>query len=215
MNKQKKQLIILVAVLLAAVIAFVLVTKLVHDDGQEDETEKYKVTDMESDSITKLSYTNESGTFSFTKTDDSWQYDDDVSLDIKESTIDNMIAKVASLESENRITDVKDASIYGLDTPDITISISDGNKTETIKIGDYNLTTSTYYVSRDDDTSVIYTATSATISSFQTQNIDELIETDIQTDETNESEVTDEIQTDNKSPADSESTDIAEIEVEE
>ena len=54
MNKQKKQLIILVAVLLAAVIAFVLVTKLVHDDGQEDETEKYKVTDMESDSITKL-----------------------------------------------------------------------------------------------------------------------------------------------------------------
>lgn len=185
MNKQKKQLIMLVVVLLAVIIAFVVVTKLSQDD-KEDEALKYQVTDMTKDSVTKLSYTNENGTFSFTKVDDSWQYDNDTSLNIKESTLDNMVAKVASLESDNQITDVSDASIYGLDSPDITISISDGNKAETINIGDYNLTTSTYYVSRDEDTSVIYTTTSATISSFQTQNIDELVEVESETETTDE-----------------------------
>lgn len=195
----------MVFVLIAVIVAFVVVTQLSHNDEQEDETAKYQVTDMTADNVTKLSYTNENGTFNFTKVDDSWQYDNDTSLNIKESTINNMVIKVASLESDNQITDVSDASIYGLDTPDITISISDGSKTETIKIGDYNLTTSTYYVSRDDDTSVIYTTTSATISSFQTQSIDEFVEVESETqnDEESESEIADDSQTTHESTADS------------
>lgn len=96
MEKQKKQLIGLFAVLIVAVIAFVVISKL--PDGEESENKEiYAVTTLDADAVTKLVYTNESGTVSLTKSGSDWICEEDKGVDIDEDTVNNMVSMVASL----------------------------------------------------------------------------------------------------------------------
>ena len=173
MEKQKKQLIGLLAVLIVAVIAFVVISKL--PDGEESEDkETYAVTALDADAVTKLVYTNESGTVSLTKNGSEWICEEDKSVDIDEDTVNNMVSKVASLTSENKLENVTDVSQYGLDDPTLKILISDGSDSYTLFVGDYNETTYTYYLCLESDMSTVYTTQSGTISDFQNNTLAEL-----------------------------------------
>ena len=182
MEKQKKQLIGLLAVLIVAVIAFVVISKL--PDGEESEDkETYAVTALDADAVTKLVYTNESGTVSLTKNGSEWICEEDKSVDIDEDTVNNMVSKVASLTSENKLENVTDVSQYGLDDPTLKILISDGSDSYTLFVGDYNETTYTYYLCLESDMSTVYTTQSGTISDFQNNTLAELTaEPETQTD---------------------------------
>lgn len=182
MEKQKKQLIGLLAVLIVAVIAFVVISKL--PDGEESEDkESYAVTTLDTDAVTKLVYTNESGTVSLTKNGSEWICEEDKSVDIDEDTVNNMVSKVASLTSENKLENVTDVSQYGLDDPTLKLLISDGSDSYTIFVGDYNETTYTYYLCLENDMSTVYTTQSGTISDFQNNTLTELTaEEETQTD---------------------------------
>ena len=173
MEKQKKQLIGLLAVLIVAVIAFVVISKL--PDGEESEDkENYVVTTLDADAVTKLVYTNESGTVSLTKSGSDWICEEDKGVDIDEDTVNNMVGKVASLTSENRLENITDVSQYGLDDPTLKILISDGSDSYTLFVGDYNETTYTYYLCLESDMSTVYTTQSGTISDFQNNTLTEL-----------------------------------------
>lgn len=173
MEKQKKQLIGLLAVLIVAVIAFVVISKL--PDGEESEDkENYAVTALDADAVTKLVYTNESGTVSLTKSGSDWVCEEDKGVDIDEDTVNNMVSMVASLTSENKLENVTDVSQYGLDDPTLKILISDGSDSYTLFVGDYNETTYTYYLCLESDMSTVYTTQPGTISDFQNNTLAEL-----------------------------------------
>ena len=173
MEKQKKQLIGLLAVLIVAVIAFVVISKL--PDGEESEDkENYAVTALDADAVTKLVYTNESGTVSLTKSGSDWICEEDKGVDIDEDTVNNMVGKVASLTSENKLENITDVSQYGLDHPTLKILISNGSDSYTFFVGDYNETTYTYYLCLESDMSTVYTTQSGTISDFQNNTLAEL-----------------------------------------
>lgn len=182
MEKQKKQLIGLLVVLIVAVIAFIVISKLPSEEESEDK-ESYVVTALDSDAVTKLVYTNESGTVSLTKSGSDWICEEDKGVDIDEDTVNNMVSMVASLTSENKLENVTDVSQYGLDNPTLKILISDGSDSYTIFVGDYNETTYTYYLCLESDMSTVYTTQSGTISDFQNNTLTELTaEEETQTD---------------------------------
>lgn len=173
MNKQKKQLLLLLFVLLLAVGAFLLVSRIPGEDEAE-EAESYSVTNLDAENVCKLSFMNENGTFTLTKQGDSWVYEGDKALDMDEDAVDNLVNKVAALTSENCMEQVEDASIYGLDEPIVTILVSDGTTSYTLLVGDYNDMTYTYYLCLEDDKGTVYTTTSYNVSSFM-DGIDNLI----------------------------------------
>ena len=120
MNKQKKQLLLLIFILILAIAAFLLVSQI--PSGEEaEETQSYSVTSLDTEKVCKLSFTNDNGTFTLKKQEDSWVYEGDKTLDMDEDAVDNLVSKVAALTSENRIEQVEDSSIYGLDEPIVTI----------------------------------------------------------------------------------------------
>lgn len=194
MEKQKKQLIGLLAILIVAVIAFVVVKKLPKEE-EEDTTASYEVTNLNADDVTKLVYTNENGTLTLNKDGDNWSCDEDRSVDIDADKVNTMVGKVATLTSENKIENVEDIAQYGLDTPSLTILVSDGTTSYTILVGDYNETTYTYYVCLESDKSTVYTTNSVTITSFQNNTLEDITaeeetETETETETENEAEET-------------------------
>lgn len=173
MRKQKKQLMIILFVLILAIAALVFVWKLPSEEETE-ETQSYTVTDLDKDNISRFSYTNESGMYSFTRQGEEWVNEDDKTLDMDEDTIDSMIGKIASLTSQNRIEQVEDSAQYGLEEPAVSILISDGTSGYTVLIGDYNELTGTYYLCLESDKGIVYTTDSYTVSDFMEKNLDDL-----------------------------------------
>lgn len=165
MEKQKKQLLIFTLALLFVVGAWYGVS-LIPEEEDTEETMSYQVSDLEKEVVTKLTYTNEQGTFSFFKEGEEWIYEADQSVDIEESTIENMVGKLASYTSKNQITEVEDISVYGLDEPQYIVLLSDGTTSYTMLVGDYNATTYTYYMCLEDAKDTIYTVQSSDISVF-------------------------------------------------
>jgi hypothetical protein len=196
MEKQKKQLLAMLVILIAAVIIFFAVSKTSNDDEEENlEEETYTVNDIEAEDVTRLIFTNSSDTVSLTKSDDEWIYEDDKSIDIDESAVEDLVDKVSPLKSEDCIENVDDLSVYGLDTPVRTIMVSNGDKTNTILVGDYNDITDTYYICFETDTSKVYTADYDTVYAFEVSVDDLTAEEEIET-ETEASTEAEETETD-------------------
>ena len=189
MNKQKKQLLLLLLVLIIAIVAFLFVSKM-PDEDETEEAVSYTVTDLEAENVSKLVFTNDTGTYTLTKQEDgTWTYEGDKTLDMDETAVESLISKVSALTSEDKIEQVEDVSGYGLDEPAITILVSDGINSYTLLVGDYNDVTYTYYICLENDVETVYTTTSYSISSFQ-NGIDSLVAEEEETTEEMSEETT-------------------------
>lgn len=195
MEKQKKQLIGLLAVLVVAIVVFFAVSKAADADTEEDDTVTYAVNDLESDNVTRLVFTNSTATISLSKSGDDWVYEDDKTIDIDEDEVEKLIKKVAGLTSENKLENVTDLSQYGLDEPSGTIMISDGTNTCTILVGNYNSMMTTNYICLESDKSTVYTTKNSTVSAFEVTVEDLTAEPETETETETETEVETEIET--------------------
>lgn len=173
MEKQKKQLIGLLVILIAAIAVWVAVSGM-PDETQEEENADYQVTNLVQDSVIKLVYTNENGTVTLNKEGDDWICDEDKSADIDEAAVKAMVGRVAALTSENQLEQVEDISQYGLDEPTLIILVSDGTTTNTLLIGAYNETTDTYYMCLENDRGTVYTVKPGDILSFQNHTLEDI-----------------------------------------
>ncbi|MBE5876669.1 MAG: DUF4340 domain-containing protein [Lachnospiraceae bacterium] len=181
MEKQKKQLLFMIVLLVVAIAAFVGITAI--PEKEEEEAVTYQITDMTSESVTKLTYSFDGVHVKLTKSGEEWQNEEDKSMDIDEAAVEALIDKVASLTSKNQIENVEDSGQYGLTDATKTVLISDGTTTYTLMFGDYNDMTSTYYVCLEDDMSTVYTADSTTVNAFHTA-VEELVAEEEETKET-------------------------------
>lgn len=101
------------------------------------------------DSVTALSWTNESGKLSFTK-DETWVYDDDNAFPVDEEKINDLLEQFTSFAAAFSIDDVEDYSQYGLDEPICTIHITAGEESYTVELGDFSKMDEQRYVSIGD-----------------------------------------------------------------
>lgn len=107
------------------------------------------ILEIPTDSVTALSWTNDSGTFSFTK-DKTWVYDDDNAFPVDEEKINDLLEQFASFAAAFAIDDVEDYAQYGLDEPICTICITAGEESYTVELGDFSKMDEQRYVSIGD-----------------------------------------------------------------
>ena len=107
------------------------------------------ILEIPTDSVTALSWTNESGTFSFTK-DETWVYDDDNAFPVDEEKINDLLEQFTSFAAAFAIDDVEDYAQYGLDEPICTIKITAGEESYTVELGDFSKMDEQRYVSIGD-----------------------------------------------------------------
>ena len=106
------------------------------------------ILEIPTDSVTALSWTNESGTFSFTK-DETWVYDDDNAFPVDEEKINDLLEQFTSFAAAFAIDDVEDYAQYGLE-PICTIHITAGEESYTVELGDFSKMDEQRYVSIGD-----------------------------------------------------------------
>ena len=100
-------------------------------------------------SVTALSWTNENGTFSFTK-DETWVYDEDNAFPVDEEKINDLLEQFTSFAAAFAIDDVEDYAQYGLDEPICTIRITAGEESYTVELGDFSKMDEQRYISIGD-----------------------------------------------------------------
>lgn len=170
MKKQKKQLIALCILLLICIVAWAGLTKWNKSQEQkkqeEEEASKVTVTDITTEDINEFSYQYNNETLSFVKEDGTWYYEADKSVSLDQNTMETLVATAAQLTADQKIKDYEDLSEYGLDTPSNTITLTTGDGTTTLLIGNKNDMLSQYYVKTDQSDS-IYLAASAVYTTYQ------------------------------------------------
>ena len=137
--KQKKGLIILLAVLLVLCIVYFALRS--YNQSQKEaeqakaEAEKIHVVDIENP--VEITYSSEDGSsVSLVKEDDTWHLKDDTETALVQDTIENIADTVSDVQAERQIEDQFSES-YGLDSPAYTITVTgEDGTTETIYIGD-------------------------------------------------------------------------------
>ena len=188
MERQKKQLAMLTAILIAAVIILIVLLKY-FDKASEDVSEEnhFTINNIQADKVIRFAFTNSAGTVSLTKNAQEWIYDNDSSLDMDEDKVTELIQTVAPLNSENRIEEVENLEMYGLAEPALTILVSDGEEVCTMMIGDLNEMTGTYYLCLEGKESVIYDVNPQIVSAFGT-TLEDLVTAKEQTTEAQSTE---------------------------
>lgn len=114
------------------------------------------ILEIPADSVTTLSWSNENGTFSFTK-DEIWTYDDDTAFPVSEEKINDLLSQFEAFSAAFVIDEVDDYAQYGLDDPVCTISITAGGESYTVELGDFSKMDEQRYVSIGDGRAYLVT----------------------------------------------------------
>ncbi len=148
MPKTKKLYILLgvLAVLTAAVFA----VSRYEEKKEEIRTSDEIILSLPTDSVTAVSWTNESGSFAFTLEDGAWVYEADAAFPADTEKIEALLEPFASCGAAFVIENVDDEGLYGLDDPVCTITLTAGDETYTVRLGDYSQMDSQRYASIGD-----------------------------------------------------------------
>ena len=156
--KRKGKLAVCVAVLLVLLGLLLLVTKM-NDSGKKEEQDEASVdvTSDEADQVTAVAFQIGGQEVSFTKSEETWVYDQDPEFPLNQTKIDNIVEKATQLKAEQVLEDENvQLADYGLEQPTNVIRYTAGDKTTEIAIGDKNATTSLWYLYLNENTEKIY-----------------------------------------------------------
>ncbi len=185
-NQQKKQLYILLGVLVAAIVALLGVVLYNHLQTQKEEaeTEAAILFEVDYSDIAQVSYVvdDETITLVHVSADDSeessdasgdeddgyWYCAEYPDYDLDYDSVYEIVSTLESVSYSEIVEDAEDASEYGLDSVSntITLTTTDGT-TYTLYIGDENAVSGNYYAMFNDD-ETIYTIASDVPEAFMT-----------------------------------------------
>ena len=146
MNKQKKLLVMLAALVLVSAVTVVVVRR-------EETKEKIKntpATILEWSDISAVSWSYEGNSYAFQKNDDTWVYPEDTAFPVDQEKIEELLAQFEDLGAAFTIEDVEGYGQYGLEKPSCTITLTQGEETRTLELGDYSKMDAQRYASLGD-----------------------------------------------------------------
>lgn len=169
MKKQKIQMLVIVVILLLCIVAYFLATRYAKQQEQRDkdsETQgQVNLTVIDPDDVDSFSYIADGTTYSYTKNKDTWTCENDTSLKMDADSIATLLGNLKKITAAEAIDDYDSIADYGLDQPQNTITVTCGNETTTIDIGDYNEMLQEYYIKISGDDK-IYLADSTLKDAF-------------------------------------------------
>lgn len=155
--KKYKGLIIGIVVLILLLAVYIVIKNLNLDEEEQEEETTETVFEIDGADISKLQIVSGENTFQFSHQDDTWTYSQDSSFPLSESVILDKVSYVTSVSSSRTIENPENLEDYGLETPEVTVTITDTDGEETtLALGTTNEVVSGCYMSLNEDTSKIY-----------------------------------------------------------
>lgn len=119
--KRAKRIYALLGVLAVICVITFLVVR--HEEEQENIRNSGEVVlEVDADSVKSISWETETKSLSFHK-EDSWLYDDDEAFPVNEEKINELIGQFEEFSASFIIEEVSDYSQYGLDDPELTVTV--------------------------------------------------------------------------------------------
>ena len=164
MTRQQKKLlrglVIAAVVLLAVLIAVLLIKRNNAAKQAEEEAAQEAASSITEDhGYTSLTYSNGTATLSFSQDEEgSWIWSDDPEFPLDDTTVTSIVETIQSLKPQQTITDGDTLDAYGLDQPSATLTATDAETGETLKLTFGKATTdgTSYYMLMNDAESPVY-----------------------------------------------------------
>ena len=135
-------------------------------ESSSEEESKTEVFSVKTDDIKSLKFIVDKKEVTFEKKDDSWVKKDETAFPVNQTTLDSAASAIETVEADRVLEDVEDLTEYGLDSPSNTVTVDTDDGTTEFNIGDENMSTNQYYISKDDDDSTVYVVAADTVSPF-------------------------------------------------
>lgn len=165
MKRQKKQLLLLLFVLLLGVGAFALLNFANRQEDTGVQDTKIAVCQIDPADVVGFSVESEDGSYHYSKQNDEWICRENAELDLDESKIETMLNNTKNLFASELVDNPTSLSDYGFDQPKIRITISTEQGDTTISVGSYNELLSLYYLNVDG-TQEVYLMTGSLYTAF-------------------------------------------------
>lgn len=148
--KRGKKLLTLLLVLVLLIGAALAALKLTPDEeaGTEENT-GIQIFTLDVDAVSQISWTYGEQTISFTKSNETWSYDNDASFPLNESYLESALSSLSQINAAKTITSPEDLSQYGLEPPVCSIQVCADTTTE-LFIGDESSLGGQRYLSLGD-----------------------------------------------------------------
>ena len=133
MDRKKKKTIILLVMILLLVVANGVASAWndKSEKKKEKEAEASKIYLTDAGDITAYSYSDGNQNMSFTKADDTWEYDEDNEIPVNQDTVQSTADAIRQMEAVRELENPDQLSDYGLDNPAYTIQFQDSDGTIT------------------------------------------------------------------------------------
>lgn len=163
MKKRQNTMLTLLVILAVLVVCYFVIGKI--QENQEEEPAEETTYAVSMDDIVSIKYSDGTSTMTFTKTNDTWNYEEDTTVALEQSTMESMAGTFGKIIANRTLEEPDALSDYGLEEPAYTIELTDkeGNVT-TIYIG--NQTDSDYYLTVGDK-KVVYTVGSSVVNAME------------------------------------------------
>lgn len=172
MNK-KIRIIVILAVLCLALAAYAVVTRVLKDEGGNDTD--IVLSSIPADEVTGFSFQHHKDDeytkdkYSFVKDNGVWYYEADREFPVEQSFAESKVKLISEIAAKRIVEkNPEDIDQYGLKEPYLTVSVSDAENTYVYQVGDYNESTTTYYIMLEGDDTV-YLADAALFIAFDLQ----------------------------------------------
>ena len=129
MDRKKKKTIILLVMILLLVVANGVASAWndKSEKKKEKEAEASKIYLTDAGDITAYSYSDGNQNMSFTKADDTWEYDEDNEILVNQDTVQSTADAIRQMEAVRELENPDQLSDYGLDKPSYTIQFQDND----------------------------------------------------------------------------------------
>ncbi len=174
MKKKTRQMLLLLGLLAAAIVALLLVKLVNHLSDQRTQAETEASTTyvtLPSDPDT-IRWQIDDTTLTLSKDENgNWTWSEDATFPLDASLVENLTGTLSSLSTQTAFSPEDSLSAYGLDNPSYSVTVSSGSESKTLLFGgSFNDDEDSHYYAKlaDDDTIYVLDSTvpSALVSSI-------------------------------------------------
>ena len=137
MTRGKKLFVLLLALVILTGVTLLVAHLVPDEDESTAEDTSYIIFSLDPDQVTQLSWTYEDSTVTLTKDENSnWSYPDDEAFPLDASYPDAMVQALKEVSATKTIESPENLAGYGLEEAACAISVTAGDSTYELRIGD-------------------------------------------------------------------------------
>ena len=137
MTRGKKLFVLLLALVILTGVTLLVAHLVPDEDESTAEDTSYIIFSLDPDQVTQLSWTHEDSTVTLTKDENSnWSYPDDEAFPLDASYPDAMVQALKEVSATKTIESPENLADYGLEEAACAISVTAGDSTYELRIGD-------------------------------------------------------------------------------